>query len=99
MQIKNDYDKEFFNGDIGRIAKIDTEEQELIVDFLSEIIYLRTPNIRSFLRPFFPYLLDSPSRIVPSPTFSSSQDFVIPLLPIFYNRFLKMSTHQMQKKS
>ena len=33
MQIKNDYDKEVFNGDIGRIATIDTEEQEVIVDF------------------------------------------------------------------
>jgi exodeoxyribonuclease V alpha subunit len=33
MQIKNDYDKEVFNGDIGRIAAIDTEEQEVTVDF------------------------------------------------------------------
>jgi len=33
MQIKNDYDKEVFNGDIGRIAKIDTEEQEVTVEF------------------------------------------------------------------
>jgi exodeoxyribonuclease V alpha subunit len=33
MQIKNDDDKEVFNGDIGRIAKIDTEEQEVFVDF------------------------------------------------------------------
>ena len=33
MQIKNDYDKDVFNGDIGRIAGIDTEEQEVIVDF------------------------------------------------------------------
>ena len=33
MQIKNDYDKDVFNGDIGRIAGIDTEGQEVIVDF------------------------------------------------------------------
>ena len=33
MQIKNNYDKEVFNGDIGRIATIDTEEQEVTVDF------------------------------------------------------------------
>jgi len=28
MQIKNDYDKEVFNGDIGRVSKIDLEEQK-----------------------------------------------------------------------
>jgi exodeoxyribonuclease V alpha subunit len=33
MQIKNDYDKEVFNGDIGRITRIDSEEQEVTVDF------------------------------------------------------------------
>ena len=31
MQIKNDYDREVFNGDIGRIARIDTENQEMVV--------------------------------------------------------------------
>lgn len=33
MQIRNNYDKEVFNGDIGRIVKIDKEEQEVIVDY------------------------------------------------------------------
>ncbi len=33
MQIKNDYDKEVFNGDIGIVARVDTENGELIVDF------------------------------------------------------------------
>jgi len=33
MQIRNDYNKEVYNGDIGRIKKIDREEQELIVNF------------------------------------------------------------------
>ena len=33
MQIKNNYDKEVFNGDIGRITKIDQENQELIISF------------------------------------------------------------------
>jgi exodeoxyribonuclease V alpha subunit len=31
MQIRNNYDKDVFNGDIGRIAAISTEERELIV--------------------------------------------------------------------
>ena len=33
MQIKNDYDKEVFNGDIGRITRIDPEEQEVTMGF------------------------------------------------------------------
>jgi exodeoxyribonuclease V alpha subunit len=33
MQIRNNYEKEVFNGDIGRIAGVKTEEQELLVDF------------------------------------------------------------------
>jgi exodeoxyribonuclease V alpha subunit len=31
MQIRNNYDKEVFNGDIGRIARIDLEEQAAVV--------------------------------------------------------------------
>ncbi len=33
MQIKNNYDKEVFNGDIGRITGIDEEAQELTISF------------------------------------------------------------------
>jgi exodeoxyribonuclease V alpha subunit len=33
MQMRNNYDREVFNGDIGRVAAIDTEEQELVVEF------------------------------------------------------------------
>jgi exodeoxyribonuclease V alpha subunit len=33
MQIKNNYDKEVFNGDIGRIVKIDSEMQEMTIVF------------------------------------------------------------------
>ncbi len=33
MQIKNNYDKEVFNGDIGRIVKINTEEQVVTIIF------------------------------------------------------------------
>jgi len=33
MQIKNNYDKEVFNGDIGRVTKIDQEAQELTISF------------------------------------------------------------------
>jgi len=33
MQIRNNYDKEVFNGDIGRLVHVDTEEQQLTVEF------------------------------------------------------------------
>jgi exodeoxyribonuclease V alpha subunit len=33
MQIQNNYEKEVFNGDLGRIIKIDLEAQEVIIDF------------------------------------------------------------------
>ena len=33
MQIRNDYDKDVYNGDIGRIAAINREDQEVTVDY------------------------------------------------------------------
>jgi exodeoxyribonuclease V alpha subunit len=33
MQIRNNYDKEVFNGDIGRILKIDQESQNVLISF------------------------------------------------------------------
>lgn len=40
MQIRNDYNKEVSNGDIGRIKKIDREEEELTVTFdKRDVIY------------------------------------------------------------
>ncbi len=38
MQIKNNYQKETFNGDIGRIAGINLEEQKLTVKFQDEFV-------------------------------------------------------------
>jgi exodeoxyribonuclease V alpha subunit len=40
MQIRNNYDKEVFNGDIGRITRIDKENQEVTISFDGrEVIY------------------------------------------------------------
>lgn len=38
MQIRNNYDKDIYNGDIGRIATINREEQEVIVDYDGRLI-------------------------------------------------------------
>jgi exodeoxyribonuclease V alpha subunit len=40
MQIRNNYDKEVFNGDIGKIAKIIADEQSLVISFDGrEVVY------------------------------------------------------------
>lgn len=38
MQIRNNYDKEVFNGDLGRITEIDLENQELKVEMDSRVV-------------------------------------------------------------
>ena len=38
MQIVNNYDKDVFNGDMGRIAKIDQEDREITIDFDSRLV-------------------------------------------------------------
>ena len=38
MQIRNNYDKEVFNGDIGRIIRIETEMQELKIAFDGRVV-------------------------------------------------------------
>ena len=38
MQIRNNYDKEVFNGDIGVVKAVDLEERELSVQFDDRII-------------------------------------------------------------
>jgi exodeoxyribonuclease V alpha subunit len=40
MQIRNNYDKEVFNGDIGLVCQINAAEQQLTVDFDSrQVVY------------------------------------------------------------
>jgi exodeoxyribonuclease V alpha subunit len=38
MQLRNDYDKAVFNGDLGRIASIDREDGSLKVDFFDKLV-------------------------------------------------------------
>ena len=38
LQLRNNYDKDVFNGDIGRIRQIDREEQEVRVDFDGRLV-------------------------------------------------------------
>jgi len=45
MQIRNNYDKEVFNGDIGRIRAVDTEEQRVRVDFDGRPVPYELPEL------------------------------------------------------
>jgi len=45
MQIRNNYDKEVFNGDIGRILNIDTETQEVTISFDGKTVPYDYPDI------------------------------------------------------
>lgn len=38
MQLKNDYDKDVFNGDLGYIASVNTEDRTLLVDFDGRLV-------------------------------------------------------------
>jgi len=38
MQIKNNYEKEVFNGDIGRVEGVDEEESKLLINFDERLI-------------------------------------------------------------
>jgi exodeoxyribonuclease V alpha subunit len=38
LQTRNDYEKNVFNGDIGRVTNIDEDDQELVVDFDGELV-------------------------------------------------------------
>jgi exodeoxyribonuclease V alpha subunit len=39
MQLENDYDKEVFNGDVGFVQRIDTEDQQMVVRFGDRFVH------------------------------------------------------------
>lgn len=45
MQIRNNYDKEVFNGDIGRVTMIDREEQEVVVNYDGRAVPYEYPDL------------------------------------------------------
>ena len=45
MQIRNNYQKDVFNGDIGRVRKIDREEQEVAVDYDGRTVRYEYPEL------------------------------------------------------
>lgn len=45
MQVRNNYDKDVFNGDIGRIVRIDTEMQEVTIAFDGRTVVYDYPDL------------------------------------------------------
>ena len=45
MQVQNDYEKEVFNGDLGRIVRINLEAQEVTIDFDSKQVPYDYPDL------------------------------------------------------
>lgn len=45
MQLRNNYDKEVFNGDLGYIESVDTEERTLMVNFEDRLVEYEAPEL------------------------------------------------------
>jgi len=45
IQLKNNYDKEVFNGDLGWITEVDPEEQELMVEFDGNLVHFEASEM------------------------------------------------------
>ncbi len=49
MQLRNDYDREVFNGDIGRVARIDTGAGRVTVDFDGRSVDYELPDLAALV--------------------------------------------------
>ena len=76
MQIKNNYEKETFNGDIGRISSIDLEEQNLMVRFEDRIVDYTWSDLDELVLAYAISIHKSQGSEYPA--------VVIPLLPQHY---------------
>jgi len=45
IQLKNNYDLDIYNGDLGIIKSIDTEEQEIVIDFFQKEVTLQSSDL------------------------------------------------------
>lgn len=52
MQIRNNYDKEVFNGDIGIVTALDTEDRELTVDFDGRAVVYDTTELDELVQAY-----------------------------------------------
>ena len=62
MQVENDYDKEVYNGDIGRIESLDLEEGTIEVDFDGRKVNYTLRDLDMLVPAFATTILPSASR-------------------------------------
>ena len=76
MQIRNNYDKDVYNGDIGTISDVDLEENELLVSFGDKVVSYEKSELDELVLAY-------------ATTIHKSQgsEYPIVVIPIFYSFF------------
>jgi exodeoxyribonuclease V alpha subunit len=76
MQIRNNYEKEVFNGDIGRIVSIDFEEQKVLVKFEDRVVGYEWSDLDNLVLAYAISIHKSQGSEYPA--------VIVPLLPQHY---------------
>ena len=79
MQIKNDYDKEVFNGDIGTITDVDIEDQELTITFDTRDVTYERSDLDEVVLAY--------ATII---HYSQGSEYPIVVLPFMMNHFVML---------
>lgn len=76
MQIRNNYDKDVYNGDIGTISDVDSEENELLVSFGDKVVTYEKSELDELVLAY-------------ATTIHKSQgsEYPIVVIPVFYSFF------------
>ena len=76
MQIRNNYDKDVYNGDIGTISNVDLEENELLVSFGDKVVTYEKSELDELVLAY-------------ATTIHKSQgsEYPIVVIPVFYSFF------------
>lgn len=76
MQIRNNYDKDVYNGDIGTISDVDLEENELLVSFGDKVVTYEKSDLDELVLAY-------------ATTIHKSQgsEYPIVVIPVFYSFF------------
>lgn len=76
MQIRNNYDKDVYNGDIGTISDVDLEENELLVSFGDKVVTYEKSELDELVLAY-------------ATTIHKSQgsEYPIVIIPVFYSFF------------
>ena len=68
MQVRNNYEKEVFNGDSGRITSINPESQEVIATFDKPLVPYDTSELDEIVPQPMPSPFTSPRRVSTRPS-------------------------------